>query len=349
MSKTYGVVLIGCGHIGEAHIEDIYYRDEIRIVGVVDLYEENAKLFARKYGAEHYATDYHEMIQRDDVDIVIIATYARTHLEILKECVAAGKHVLCEKPMTQADMAAAKEFYHVVKAAKTKVLIAHVLRHNDTYTKVKNMIRDGAIGEVRFIRMVQNHHIMNPKRYGALLEDCPPIVDCGVHYIDVIRWFTGLEITSVGGLGTTIDHHENETGEFDHGILTMKLSNGGSAYYEAGWANNLAAQNLKEFIGDQGRIRITLQENRAQDAEEGDLIEYYTHGNATYTTINNKSKYKNMWGQLQTLIEMIETGEEGNPSFDEAFEAFMIALVGNEAAKQNKVIELNYKWEEEFK
>ena len=55
-----------------------------------------------------------------------------------------------------------------------------------------------------------------------------------------------------------------------------------------------------------------------------------------------------MWGQLQTLIEMIETGEDGNPSFEEAFEAFMISLIGNEAMKQNKVIELDYKWGTEF-
>ena len=347
MNKTYGVVLIGCGHIGEAHIEDIYFREGIRIVGVVDIKEETARLFARKYGAEHYATDYHELIARDDVDIVIIATYARTHLPILKDCVAAGKHVLCEKPMTDADMDAAKEFYHVVKAAKTKVLIAHVLRHNNTYNLVKDMIHNGAIGDVRLIRMVQNHHIMNPKRYGELLQDCPPIVDCGVHYVDVVRWFTGLEILSVGGIGTNIDGREEDA--FDHGLLTMKLANGGSAYYEAGWANHLAAQNLKEFIGTKGRIRITLQENRAQDAEEGDLIEYYTNEDGNYQTINNVSQYKNMWGQLQTLIEMIETGDEGNPSFDEAFEAFMITLIGNEAAKQNQVIEIDSSWKEELK
>lgn len=347
MSKTYGVVLIGCGHIGEAHIEDIYFRDEIRIVGVVDTYEANARLFARKYGAECFATDYHELIQREDVDIVIIATYARTHLAILKDCLAAGKHVLCEKPMTEANMESAKEFYRAVKAASTKVLIAHVLRHNDTYTKVRNMIREGAIGDVRFIRMVQNHHIMNQQRYSTLLKDCPPIVDCGVHYIDVVRWFTGLEVTSIGCLGTDIDGRG--TGEFDHGLLTMKLSNGGSAYYEAGWANNLAAENTKEFVGTKGRIRIILRDNRPRDNEEGDLIEYYTHEDATYRTINNKSKYKNMWAQVQTLIDMIETGEEGNPSFDEAFEAFMIALLGNEAAKQNRVIDLNYRWEADFK
>lgn len=346
MGKVYGVVLIGCGHIGEAHIADIYYRDDIRIIGVADVSEEAARLFAKKYRAEHWSTDYHELITREDVDIVIIATYARSHLAILKDCLAAGKHVLCEKPMTSANFEDAKEFYRTVKGAKTKVLIAHVLRHNDTYNKVHDMIRQGAIGDVRLIRMVQNHHIMNPHRYGELLKDCPPIVDCGVHYIDVVRWFTGLEVKSVYAMGTDIDHRADD--EFDHGLLCMKLENGGSAYYEAGWADNLAAQNLKEFIGTKGRIRLTLQDNRLQDHEEGDLIEYYTSADKTYRTINNPSVYKNMYAQLETLIDMIENGSEGNPSFDEAFEAFMIALLGNESAKKNQVVKLDYRWKREF-
>ena len=143
-------------------------------------------------------------------------------------------------------MQAAKEFHDLVKQAKTKVLIAQCLRHNDTYTKVRNMIREGAIGEVRFIRMVQNHHIMNPKRYGASFRRLSANVDCGVHYIDVIRWFTGVRDYLGRRPGTDIDGHG--TNEFDHGILTMKLSNGGSAYYEAGWANNLVSRKLKEFI-----------------------------------------------------------------------------------------------------
>lgn len=346
MKKSYGIVLIGCGHIGEAHISDIYYRKGIRIIGVVDVNEEAAKDFAHKYNAEHWATDYHDLINHPDCDIVIIATYARSHLVILKDCLKAGKHVLCEKPMTEANIESAKEFYRTVKNAQQKVLIAHVLRHNDTYNKVKDMIRGGAIGDVRLIRMVQNHHIMNRNRYTQLLKDCPPIVDCGVHYIDVVRWFTGLEITSVYAMGTDIDHVV--TDEYDHGILCMKLENGGSAYYEAGWANNLAAENLKEFIGTKGRIRITLVANRPRDNEEGDLIEYYTSEDHCYHTINNPSQYKNMWAQLQTLIDMIENDDPGNPSFDEAFEAFMIALIGNESAKEHKVMKLDYKWKTEF-
>lgn len=336
-NKTYGVVLIGCGHIGQSHIEEIYYRDQIRVVGVVDLCEENARLFARKYGAESWGTDYHAYLGREDVDIVIIATYADSHLPILKDCLAAGKHVLCEKPMTECNEADAEEFYRLAKASSCKVLIAHILRHNDTYKRVREMIRDGKIGDVRLVRMVQNHHVMNPDRYGRLLRDCPPFVDCGVHYIDVVRWFTGLEVTAIGGIGSRIGDLA-EPGEFDHGILTMRLENGASVYYEAGWTVSLAAENLKEFIGDKGRIRIVLQDYRKEDQEEGDLIQYYDAENKVYHTINSPSIYKNMWAQLECLIDMIEGRSEGSPTLEDAYKAFRIALRGWQALREGTVL-----------
>ena len=201
--RTYGVVLIGCGHIGQSHIEDIYYREQVRVVGVVDFHEDTAKLFARKYEAESWSTDYRDYLKRKDVDIVIVATYADSHLQIVKECLAAGKHVLCEKPMTVADPQQAREFYEIASSSPYKVLIAHVLRHNSTYNRVAEMIRNGAIGDVRLIRMVQNHHIMDKARYGRLMEDCPPFVDCGVHYVDVI-----------GGLPDVRSHPSEES---EHG------------------------------------------------------------------------------------------------------------------------------------
>ncbi len=338
-NEKYGIVLIGCGHIGQSHIEEIYYRDEIRVAGVVDVHEETARLFARKYGAESWETDYREYLKRPDVDIVIIATYADSHLSILRDCLAAGKHVLCEKPMTVADPTAAEEFYRLVKASPSKVLIAHILRHNATYNRVAKMIREGAIGDVRLIRMVQNHHIMDKARYGRLMEDCPPFVDCGVHYVDVIRWFTGCEITSIGGVGTRIGDAVPD-GHFDYGLLAMTLSNGGAAYYEAGWAETVAAQNLKEFCGTKGRIRLVLQCDRRSDREEGDLIEYYDAQTRTYHTINSPSIYKNMWGQMQCLIGMIEGREEGNPTMEDAYRAFQITLAGKKALEENRVIAL---------
>ena len=100
--KRYGVMLIGCGHIGQQHIEDIYYRDNIKVVACVDFNEAVARQFASRYGGEwdaKYGTDYKPFLSDPELDIVIIATYAETHLPIMRDCIAAGKHVLCEKPI----------------------------------------------------------------------------------------------------------------------------------------------------------------------------------------------------------------------------------------------------------
>lgn len=339
MKKKYGIVLIGCGHIGEAHISDIYYHDEVEVVGVVDLNLETARVFAKKYGAQSYGNDYREYLKRDDVDIVIIATYVNSHLPILKDCLAAGKHVLCEKPIA-GSLEEGREFYDVVKAhPECKVQIAHILRYNESYRKIAEMIHDGAIGDVRLIRMAQNHHIMNRERYATLLRDCPPIIDCGVHYIDVIRWFTGMDIVSISGIGTRIGDIAPE-GTFNYGMLTMELENGGTAFYEAAWADSTASYNLKEFIGTKGRIRLVLNDYRFQDHEEGDLIEYYDSEANVYHTINLRSKYKNMWGQLKGLIDAVETDGECFPTMDDVFIAYRLALLGDQAIKEKRFIKL---------
>lgn len=323
--KRYGVVLIGCGHIGEQHIADIYYRDNVRIVGVVDYNVSAAQAFARRYsGGEvvEYDTDYHRFLARADVDIVIIASYAGTHLSILRDCLAAGKHVLCEKPMT-ADIKDAPEFCRLVRASPCKVLIAHILRHNQTYRRAAEMIRAGMIGDVRVIRMSQNHHIMDRERYMHLLRDCSPIVDCGVHYVDVVRWFTGLEIVGVSGNGAVIDPTIPD-GAYDYGMIHMRLSNGGTATYEASWSESTASENRKEFIGTKGRIRLTLAEFRRENKEEGDLIEYYDREKGEYHTINVRCKYKDMYAQFSCLVNMIENNAPGLPSLEDALTAFRI-------------------------
>lgn len=333
--RKYGILLIGCGHIGNEHIADMYYRDDVHFVGVVDCHEEAAQLTARKYGVPEYGTDYRPFLKRAEVDIVIIATYTSTHLSILKDCLAAGKHVLCEKPMAKTAEEGA-EFVREVRAhPECKVLIAHILRHNASYIRIRELIQSGAIGELKLMRMVQNHHVMNPGRYGRLLADCTPLVDCGVHYIDVMQWFSGASVCEVSGIGTSID--ANLPGH-NYTMATFRLTDGCVGYYEAGWSCSTASQNLKEFIGTRGRIALTLCDNRPDNREEGDLIQVYHSDTGVYETINLESRYKNMYLQMQTLFEMIETGDEGSPTLEEAYSALRVALRADEAIRTRQVL-----------
>ena len=332
--KQYGVMVIGCGHIGCQHLEDIYWRDNIRIEATVDADENCARTAARKYGAADYGTDYRKFLSDPSVDIVIIATYASSHLSVLKDCLTAGKHVLCEKPIAT-NKEDGKEFFELAKGANRKVLIAHILRHNASYNKICELIKSGVIGKFKVARMVQNHHCIDWNRYKRLLKDCSPLVDCGVHYIDVLQWMTGAAVTEVSGMETIIDEDCDYP---NYGLMQMKLSDGSVGYYEAAWSRNTASENLKEFIGDKGRISLTLKENRTKNAEEGDLISVYHNESGEYEDINVPSVYKNMYGQLCCLIDMIENEAPANPTLDEAYSAFLVALAADEAAKTGKII-----------
>lgn len=332
--KTYGVMLIGCGYIGLQHVQDIYYRENIRLVAVVDKDESTARLVARKYGAESHGTDYRRYLADDRVDIVIIATYTASHLEILRDCLQYGKHVLCEKPIA-ATLAEGEAFVQAVKAASSKVLVAHILRHNQTYRKVRELIQSGEIGELRVVRMVQNHHAMDWERYRRLLEDCTPVVDCGVHYIDVLQWFTSSKICEVSGIGTCIDE---DSPNLNYTMMTCRLDNGCVGYYEAGWSRHIAAVNTKEFIGTKGRITLELKKQRVSHCEEGDLITVYHGWTGEYRHININTPYKDMYGQLCTLIDMIEHDVPGEPTIDEVFCAFKAAVIAQDAIRGRKIL-----------
>lgn len=336
--KIYNVVVIGCGHMGKAHLEDIYFRDDIRIYGVADICEEKARLFAKRYGALSYSTDFNQYIRDSKVDIVIVATYPSSHLDILKKCIENGKHVLCEKPITTS-LEDGEEFVRLVKSAKSKVLVGHILRHNESYKKIGDMLKNGAIGKPIIMRMVQNHHTIKREKYLKLIEETSPIIDCGIHYIDVMRWFTGAEITNVSGVCQRLSSDIPE-GKYDYGIITAKLSDGSVAYYEAGWSNTMASSNVKEFVGPRGRISLTFRENRYRDSEEGDLIEYYRYPEKTYETININCKRKPTWEQFKHLISMIEEGTPAVPSIDDVFRSFYIAVKADEAIRKSITIDI---------
>ena len=334
--KTYGVVLVGCGHIGQQHLEDIYYRENICIVGVVDANEGRARLFAGKYGAKHWSTDYRELVSLPETDIVIIASWVRSHCEILRFCIENGKHVLCEKPLSS-DKEESERAFVMMESAPTKVQLALILRHNRSYQKIQELIESGTIGKPTLFRMVQNHHAVNWPRYQNLLEDCPSFFDCGIHYFDVASWFAGSPVESVRADGIFLDSDCNNV---NYGIVELRTKNNCTIVYEAGWSRNLPAETQKLFVGTKGSITLTLASDRPYTHELGDLITVYHSDTEKYEIINQPSVYKSMYIQLSALITAIETGGETTPSLEQAKAATQVAFASVEAARSGKTIYL---------
>ncbi len=335
MMKKYGIALIGCGQMGAVHLDHIYYKDNVSVKSVCDLNIERAMEFKKRYNGERATSDARECIEADDVDIVIIATYPSTHLELLKLCLKNKKHVICEKPIAT-NMKDGAEFVRLVKEnPESKVLIGHLLRHNKTYQRAAKMIQDGAIGFPIVMRMAQNHHTMNWSRYLSLIEETSPIIDCGVHYIDVMRWFSGQEIVGVSGIGARTEADVPD-GKYNYGLITLTLTDGSVGYYEAGWSNTMSSNNMKEFVGPKGSIRIIFRKDRQTHQEEGDLIEYYKYPEKRYEMINIPGERQPTGEQFDYLVKMIEDGIEAWPTIDDVFTSFSITLEADEKIRKNQ-------------
>lgn len=335
-NKIYGVALIGCGHMGEAHLQNIYYKDNVKVVCVCDTHEDSAVKFKRKYFADCHTTSIDECISNTNVDIVICATYPSSHLEVLRKCIRHGKHLICEKPITPS-LEEGAEFKELVKShPEIKVLVGHILRHNHTYNVVADMISNGAIGHPIVMRMAQNHHTMDWQRYLELIKETSPIIDCGVHYIDLMQWFTGEKITEINGMGQRISADVPDD-KYNYGMITVKLSDGSVGFYEAGWSNTMISDNLKEFIGPKGSIKVVFKKDRMSHQEEGDLIEYYKYPEKEYEIINVEGKRKSTDTQFDHLIDMIENDVPAKPSIDEVYDVFKIVMEADELIKNGKI------------
>ena len=320
--------------MGEVHMEHIYYKDDICVSCVCDKDEARAKEFQRRFNAKSISVNAEECISRKETDIVIIATYPSTHLELLRLCLKYKKHVICEKPFATT-LEDGKEFVRLVKAnPDVKVLVGHILRHNATYRKVAKMIEEGAIGHPIIMRMSQNHHTMNWDRYRRLIEETSPIVDCGVHYLDVMQWFTNASITDISGIGMRTEE-DLPPNKFNYEMVTVKLSDGSIGFYEAGWTKTIASNNMKEFVGPKGSIRLIFAKDRMNHQEEGDLIEYYSLEDKTYHTINVNSERKPTDVQMRCLIRMIEEELPDRPTIDEVYASFEAAMKAEESILKN--------------
>ena len=313
--KQYAVTLIGCGHMGRVHLEQLRRMDHIRLRAVADTDVAKAKELQRLYHAECFFTDWRQAVADPETDIVIIATYPSSHVAMLRECVRLGKHVLCEKPVA-ACMEEVEEFLQLMQNGPVKVLAGYILRHNHSYQRVKELIEEGVIGFPILMRMTQNHHTMDWPRYRSLILESSPLVDCGVHYVDVMEWMTGAAIERIQAVGACTEG-DLPRGRYNYGLLTARLSDGSTGIYEAGWGNTICAQNVKEFIGPKGRIRLVLQNDRENHQEEGDMIEIYCYPEQTYQIQNVLCERKPAGEQLDYLIQMMEDGAPPVPSADE--------------------------------
>ena len=230
MSKNkYRVAIVGCGGISHAHGNAWRNVPEIEIVGACDEKFESLSRFATEYEVENTYNDLRQMLEKQNPDVLVVATWPSSHLKNVLEAVRCGvKGILVEKPIA-VNTSQLEQMIQVTERANILLMEAFMYRHHPLTLAVKQKIEDGAIGEVRYARSSFSTGLTDRSNW-RLRGDLGggAVMDLGCYCINIIRHLIGREPQSAWATGMyepinnvwetligTMDFGDGITGQFD--------------------------------------------------------------------------------------------------------------------------------------
>lgn len=374
--KQIRIGLIGCGLMGRTHTNgykrigdffpDLEYRPVLK--AVCSRREDKVKAFAEQWGYESYTTNWKDIISRDDIDAVDICTPNDTHAEIAIAAAAAGKMILCEKPLAR-NLAEAQQMVEAIEKAKVANTVWYNYRRVPAVTLAKQVVDSGKLGKIFHYRanFLQDWTINAdlPQGGEALWRMDVEAAGSGVtgdllaHCIDTAMWLNG-KITDVSAVTETFikERMHQLTGKVekvgidDACIFHCHFENGSLGQFESTrYARGHKALYTFEINGEHASIKWDLHDmNRLEffDHSDPSIVRGWrsilvTDGDQPYmkrwwipgTSIGYEHSFVH---QVADFLKSVEDGKPCHPTFRDALETQKVceAVLASAAARSWK-------------
>lgn len=260
--KPIRVLVAGLGNMGRSHALAYHNDPGFQIVGLVNRSE--PKLDAALSGYRIHP-DFLTALAELKPDLCSICTYSDSHADYAVAAFEAGCHVFVEKPLATT-VADAERVVAAAKAAGKKLVIGYILRHHPSWIRLIEEARK--LGPPYVFRMNLNQQSSGPTWdvHKALMNTTPPIVDCGVHYVDVMCQITDARPVEVRGMGLRLSD-EIAPDMYNYGHLQVIFDDRSVGWYEAGWGPMISetAFFVKDVMSPKGSVSIVMDPNAKSD------------------------------------------------------------------------------------
>ncbi|MBY4891328.1 Gfo/Idh/MocA family oxidoreductase [Rhodobacteraceae bacterium N5(2021)] len=247
------VVIIGLGGMGQSHALAHHAAPGVEIIGLVN---RSPRDLPEELHAYPMIPTVSEALALKP-DLVVIATYSDSHAELAVRAMRAGAHVFVEKPLAT-NVADAKHVVAVAQETGRKLVVGYILRHHPSWMRLIEEAR--VLGGPYVFRMNLNQQSTGAAwdTHKALMETTSPIVDCGVHYVDVWCQITDAKPVAVHGMGLRLSD-EISPDMYNYGQFQVFFDDGSVGWYEAGWGPMMSetAFFVKDVISPNGAVSIT--------------------------------------------------------------------------------------------
>jgi len=261
MSKPLRVLVVGLGNMGLSHARAYAKLNGFELAGLcargIAARDDLPAAWADVPRFSDYATALAEL----KPDVVSINTWPDTHAAFALRAIEAGAHVFIEKPLAET-VAAAQRVVDAAVAHRRKLVVGYILRVHPSWEKFIEVAR--TLGKPLVMRMNLNQQSIGQAWtwHRNLMQSLTPLVDCGVHYVDVMCQMTQSRPVRVHGIGA---HLSDEVKVDNYGHLHVEFEDGSVGWYEAGWGPMMSevAFFVKDVVGPKGAVSIVVAEQGA--------------------------------------------------------------------------------------
>ena len=256
------VLVAGLGNMGRSHALAYHHDPAFQIVGLVNRSAVDLPPDLQGYPV---SPDYSEALHRLKPDLVCIATYSDSHADYAVAAMEAGADVFVEKPLATT-VADARRVVDAAQQLGRKVVVGYILRHHPSWMRLIEEAR--ALGGPYVFRLNLNQQSSGPtwEVHKALMQTTPPIVDCGVHYVDVMCQITDAQPVEVRGMGLRLSK-EIAPDMYNYGHFQVLFADGSLGWYEAGWGPMMSdtAFFVKDVVSPNGAVSIRMPDSARSD------------------------------------------------------------------------------------
>ncbi|WP_104382575.1 Gfo/Idh/MocA family protein [Sphingobacterium sp. HMA12] len=349
------ILVVGCGNMGASHAKAYHDLDGFEIVGLVARGDSKSKLNA-ELGSEYPLFEsYESALEQTKPDAVCIATYPDTHRDYAIKAFESGAHVFIEKPLAE-DVTSAEEVVDAAIKYGKKLVVGYILRYHPSWIKFIEIAKTMGKPLVMRMNLNQQSHGYMWNVHRNLMSSLSPIVDCGVHYIDVMCQMAGVKPVRVSAIGARLTE-DIPAWNYNYGQLQLHFEDGSVGWYEAGWGP-MVSQNaffVKDVFGPRGSVSIVA--DKASDEGKSDSVAAHTQTESLrvhYADLDERNEFtkEDEWINLsdepdhQELCnreqrffqQAILADLDLSSSMEDAINSLRIALACDEAVKTQQTV-----------
>jgi predicted dehydrogenase len=359
MTAPMRILVVGCGKMGGCHARAYHKLNGFEIVGLVSKDPETLARLSEELGGLRQFEDYEAALTATQPDAVSINTYPDTHASFCIMALRAGCHVFVEKPLATT----VEDAEAVVKlAAETnrKVLVGYILRVHPVWQRFIETAK--TLGKPLVMRMSLNQQSFGDTWRGHknLMNFMSPIVDCGVHYVDVMCQMTGASPVHVHAIGARLTD-EVKHGMYNYGHLHVTFEDGSVGWYEAGWGPMMSqvAYFVKDVIGPKGSVSIAQRRvdeklavrltTKSRNQRDGLWLHYadldgngqFARRDASIRSLQAPDQQTLCCREQELFLRTIREDLDLTPHLRDAVNSLRILLAADQSYRTGQVVDLS--------